>query len=234
MRGTVADDAFRRAVVGWDIRNWSRALAFWQRHIDRHHPRRALAIGEREGGLSLWLAFQGIQVVCTDLDGSLEVARRAHHRFDVGHLVTYEAVDATSIPFPSESFDLVIFKSVLGALQTKERQAEAIREMHRVLRPGGNLLFAENLVGTRLHRWLRSRFVRWGHRWRYLHLERDRDLFSAFEQVRLETWGVFGLLGRDEAQRDRLGRIDTKVSPLVPETWRYILFGACRKARLRP
>jgi SAM-dependent methyltransferase len=229
MSSTSMDEAFERAVVGWDIRNWSHALPFWQRYIDRHHPRRALAIGEREGGLSLWLASQDIEVVCTDLDGSLEAARRSHEQFGVGQLVTYEAVDVTAIPHPEQSFDLVMFKSVIGALQTKERQFQAINEMHRVLRPGGILLFAENLVGTRFHRWLRSRFVRWGQRWRYLHLEQDLDLFADFDEVEFETWGVCGLLGRDEAQRDRLGRIDDWVSPRVPRAWRYIVFGACRK-----
>ncbi len=229
MSGKSADDAFERTVVGWDVRNWSRALPFWQRHIDRHEPRRALAIGERDGGLSLWLASQGIEVVCTDLDGTFEAARRTHEQFGVGQLITYGAVDATAIAHPARSFDLVIFKSVIGALQTKERQVEAINEMHRILRPGGILLFAENLVGTRLHRWLRSRFVRWGQRWRYLDLERDRDLFAAFDEVELETWGLAALLGRDEAQRDRLGRVDAWLSPRVPSTWRYILFGACRK-----
>ena len=232
MRGTSANDARVRAVIGWDVRNWSRALAFWQRHIDIHQPRHALAIGERGGGLSLWLASQGVEVVCTDLDDSLEPARDLHERFGVSELVTYEEQDATAIAHPDGSFDLVIFKSVIGALRTKERQMQAIREMHRVLKPGGLLLFAENLVGSWMHTRLRSRFVAWEPGWRYIHLDHDRDLFGVFDEVEVETWGVFGLLGRSEGQRDLLGRIDSLVTPRVPSAWRYIVFAACLKRDL--
>ena len=229
MGATPSDDALIRAAIGWDVRNWSRALAFWQRHLDGSHARRALALGERGGGLSLWLASQGIEVVCTDLEASLDPARDLHERFGVRALVTYENQDATAIHHPDGSFDVVIFKSVIGALQTKERQLQAISEMHRVLAPGGLLLFAENLVGSRLHRRLRSRFVRWERSWRYIDTARDSDLFDAFDEIEFETWGVLGALGRSESQRDLLGRIDAWIVPHLPSRWRYIVFGACRK-----
>lgn len=125
--------------------------------------------------------------------------------------VAHENQDAIAIAHSDRSFDLVIFKSVIGALQTKERQMQAICEMHRVLTPGGVLLMAENLVGSRLHAILRSRFVPWEHRSRYIDLEDDGDLFALFDEVELETWGFFGLLGRTEAQRELLGRIDSLV-----------------------
>ena len=217
------------AIFEWDVRNWSHGLPLWQRHIDLHHPRRALALGERGGGLSLWLAMQGIEVVCSDLGVSFEAAQELHRRFGVGDRISYEEQDATAIGHPDGTFDLVVFKSVIGALQSKARQSTAIREMHRVLKPGGDLLFAENLVASRLHLSLRRRFVPWGREWRYVHLEDDRDLFEPFATVELETWGVVGLLGRTEGQRDLLGRLDSLLSSLVPARWRYILFGACRK-----
>jgi SAM-dependent methyltransferase len=229
MRGTSANDARIRAVIGWDVRNWARALPFWQRQIDLHRPRRALAIGERGGGLSLWLATQGIQVVCTDLGSSFERARELHERYGVSDLVTYEELDATAIARPDQSFDLVVFKSVIGALRTKERQEQAIGEMHRVLRPNGLLLFAENLVGSRLHAQMRSRFVPWEQAWRYIRLREVRELLAVFDTLELKTWGVVGLLGRTERQRDLLGRIDSLASPRVPPAWRYILFAACLK-----
>ena len=227
MRGRYADDALVAAAIGWDVRNWSRAIPLWQRQIDIRRPRNALAIGERGGGLSLWLASQGIEVVCSDLGVSFEGARALHARFGVSGLISYEDLDATAIAHPDEAFDLVIFKSVLGALRTKQRQEQALGEIYRVLRPGGVLLFAENLVGSSLHARLRSRFVPWEGGWRYLDMKNDANLFDAFDIVELETWGVFGLFGRTEAQRDLLGRIDTWVGPHVPVGWRYILFGAC-------
>jgi Methyltransferase domain len=129
-----ADSALLRAVMVWDVRNWARALPFWWPHLATSGAQTALAIGERGGGLSLWLATQGIHVLCTDLGVSFEPARRLHQRYGVSDLVTYAELDATSIHFPDATFDIVIFKSLLGALETKERQSRAISEMRRVLR----------------------------------------------------------------------------------------------------
>jgi len=47
---------------------------------------------------------------------------------------------ADDIPFPDESFDAVIGRSILHHL---DDPAKAIREMHRVLRPGGRLVLWE-------------------------------------------------------------------------------------------
>ncbi|MBK9513859.1 MAG: methyltransferase domain-containing protein [Flavobacteriales bacterium] len=138
-------------------------------------------------------------------------------------------IDATAIPKPDASFDVVIFKSMIGALSTKEKQAQAIREMHRVLKRGGVLLFAENLQGTRLHTWLRKRFVAWDHYWRYLDPVKDRDLFVPFARLDDHTTGLLANLGRSEGQRDVLARFDAVVSPLVPPTQRTIWFGVAVK-----
>ena len=240
MQRTPADEAERarppgddlaRSIIAWDVRNWSRAIPFWQRHLDAtsRQPRRALALGERGGGLSLWLARQGIPVVCTDLGVSFDSARALHQRHGVAHLVTYEDQDATDITYADGAFDIVIWKSMLGALRTRDRQERALENIHRVLAPGGSAMFAENLVGSALHQRLRARFVRWDSTWRYLDLTRDRTLFDAFDMVHLMTWGVFGTMGRSERQRHALGGLDSLISPLVPSAWRYIVFGIAQK-----
>lgn len=46
---------------------------------------------------------------------------------------------ATALPFAAETFDLVASFDVIYALPDRD-EAEAIREMHRVLRPGGHLV----------------------------------------------------------------------------------------------
>ena len=59
---------------------------------------------------------------------------------------------AEDLPFPDDSFDTVV--STL-ALCTVDDQPRALREMHRVLRPGGRLLFIEHVRSDspRLARW---------------------------------------------------------------------------------
>lgn len=224
-------------IFQWEVRSWSRALQLWQEHIPPDRPLRALGIGEREGGLSLWLASKDIDVVCTDLRTFPEATQALHQRHGVQLRITYAQADATALPFPEGSFDIVFFKSVIGALGSKGKQAQAIREMHRVLkpatadRPGGVLLFAENLHGSALHRWLRKRFVAWDHYWRYLDPIEDRDLFAPFAEVEDRTTGFIANLGRTEGQRDVLARFDALLAPMVPSRMRTIWYGVALKGR---
>jgi ubiquinone/menaquinone biosynthesis C-methylase UbiE len=120
----------------WEIRSWSRAYPLWHRTLQAMPPegRHALALGERDGGLSLMLAEHGFTTVCSDLNGPTEQARTLHRTFGWDEAITYEAIDATAIPKADASFDVVVFKSMIGALGSKEKQALAIREMHRVLK----------------------------------------------------------------------------------------------------
>lgn len=216
--------------IRWDISNWSRALPIWLEALAEGPMNDALALGEREGGLSLWLATQGVQVTCTDLNPLPPETFALHTRHGVRDHIRYAQVDATRIPYPDASFDVVVFKSMIGALGSKEAQTKAVAEMQRVLRPGGVLLFAENLAGTAMHGWLRKRYVSWEHYWRYLRWPADRDLFRTFARSRFESFGLFANLGRSEVQRGFLGRVDACLLPLLPRSWRYILVGACRKA----
>lgn len=219
-----------RDVLQWEVRSWSRALPLWKKHLPPKRPLKALGIGEREGGLSLWMAAQGVEVVCSDLRPFPPATKELHARYGLQHSITYAQADATALPFEDASFDVVFFKSVIGALGSKEKQAVALEEMHRVLKPGGVLLFAENLRGSALHRWLRKRFVPWEHYWRYLDQEEDKDLFRAFAQLDEDSTGLLANLGRSEAQRDLLARVDAVAQPLVPKGQRTIWYGAALKA----
>ena len=226
---TSFDEALLNDVLQWDVQTWRRALSLWQAVVNDLRPSEALAIGERGGGLSLWLARQDIAVLCTDVDGFGPNTRMLHVGYGVGDRIRYASEDATALTVADSSFGLVIFKSVLGALGTRERQAEAIREVHRVLKPGGALLFAENLVGTGFHAWLRRRFVRWESGWRYLRYPRDLELFDDFRSVETRTTGLLAALGRSEKQRGILARMDTILCPITPSSWHYVVYGACRK-----
>jgi len=218
------DDVFQ-----WDVLNWSKALPLWRQYLPLGPDLVALTVGEREGGLSLWLATHGVRVTCTDVVEFPPATRALHERHHVPELITYEQADATALRYPDDAFDIVMFKSVLGDLTTKPRQQRAVDEFRRVLRPRGLLMFAENLTATRLHHILRKRFVRWNANWRYLDLIKDQDLFESFASFDWRAHGFLGLLGRTERQRRFLGRIDGVLSKVVPPSSRYILVGVCRK-----
>jgi SAM-dependent methyltransferase len=225
--------ASRADIIEWDVENWSTALDYWQQHSSLTLSTcAALEIGSRHGGLSLLLALSGATVVCSDLNGPSDDAVRKHDRHGVSKLVSYERVDALHLPY-RDAFDLVVFKSVLGGIGhtgQRERQRQAVAEMYKALKPGGELWFAENLVGSPVHRVLRHRFVDWASRWRYISMGELVEFLEPFAAVSCRTFGVLGAFGRSERQRTILGRMDQLVvDALVPASWRYIVAGVARK-----
>lgn len=179
----------------------------------------------------MWLAARGHSVVCSDLGNSPADAKELAQRYQVSERIRYEDIDATCIPYES-TFDIVAFKSVLGGIGRGglERQRAAVASIYRALRPGGRLLFAENLTASPLHRLLRRRYIAWGSRWRYITVEEMQAFLEPFARVRLDTAGFFGTFGRSEEQRRALAVLDrVAVTALVPPTWRYIVYGVATK-----
>jgi len=227
------DTASPADFIEWDVRNWSAALDFWLAHTTQNISKcDALELGSRNGGLSLWMALQGARVVSSDVALPTETASRSHQARGVSHLIQYEAIDATRIPYTAK-FDVVLFKSMLGAVGKfggRAGQAQAIKEMHKALKPGGELFFAENLVGSPLHQFLRRKFVRWGTSWRYVSVAEMEEFLSPFTKVQYRTLGFAGAFGRSELQRNVLAVFDTKaLNYAIPERWRYIIVGVAKK-----
>lgn len=220
-------------VLKWDVGNWSAALDYWERYGGLgERPLECLEIGANEGGLSVWLASHGHTVVCSDLHDCERTARPLVERYGVLDRVRFEDIDATAIPYENR-FDIVLFKSVLGGVGHNgaiERQRAAVASMYRALRPGGRLLFAENLAGSGLHKALRSAFVAWGGAWRYVTREEMLDFLGDFSSVSSATTGVLGTFGRSEKQRQMLATIDrAALNKLTPPSWRYIMYGVATK-----
>ena len=219
-------------VMQWDIVNWSVTLPFWEAQVDWAHARRALELGGREGGLSLWLAHRGVDVVCSDLENVATTAAPSHRKFGVEDHVTYEDIDATQIPYENE-FDLIVFKSILGGIGrggNNAAQQAVIDQAFKALKPGGTLLFAENLIASPAHRFLRRRFVKWGDYWHYVSMPGMKNFLQAYTGVQVRTTGVLGTFGRSEGQRRVLGKVDQALlNRVVPAEWRYIAYGVARK-----
>lgn len=74
------------------------------------------------------------------------------------------AADVRSLPFPDDSFDAVFSGSTLDHFESAAEIAVALRELARVLRPGGSLILTLDNPGNPLI-WLRNgplaRVVRW-------------------------------------------------------------------------
>jgi ubiquinone/menaquinone biosynthesis C-methylase UbiE len=128
---------------------------------------RALELGSGTGFFLLNLMQAGVMADghVTDLSpGMVEVARR--NAAGLGFEVEGRVADAESIPYEDDSFDLVVGHAVLHHIPDVE---QALREVLRVLRPGGRFVFAGeptargDLVARRLSRltwWAATRVTR--------------------------------------------------------------------------
>jgi ubiquinone/menaquinone biosynthesis C-methylase UbiE len=103
------------------------------------HYGRMLEIGAGTGYFTLNLLRQGIVDEATAIDispGMLDVLQAT--AASLGLEVRTEPADAERLPFPDESFDLVLGHAVLHHVPNL---AAALAECARVLRPGGTLTF---------------------------------------------------------------------------------------------
>lgn len=224
------DESLLTEIIRWDVRNWSEPILYWNQRVDWSGVQQCLEIGGREGGLSLWMAKKGKHVVCSDVIDVQQAAKEHHQRYGVDSLIRYEYVDATNIPYENH-FDLVAFKSTLGAIVDKEAQRTAIHQIHKALKPGGLFLFAENLVASPLHMLARRRFAAWSSAWRYVTVSEMREFMAPFASVETRTTGVLGTFGRNEWQRRLLGGVDQALLKRVtPARWQYIVYGIAKKA----
>jgi SAM-dependent methyltransferase len=101
--------------------------------------RRILEVGCGAAQCSRWLAEQGAEPVATDLSGQqLTAARELNAR--TGLAVPLVLADAQRLPFADASFDLAC--SAYGAVPFVADSAGVMREVARVLRPGGQWVFS--------------------------------------------------------------------------------------------
>ena len=188
----------------WDVSTWKHALLYWDEVLAQESldDARALELGAGDGGITLYLAEKGLDVVCSDVNGPLQSAHDLIERSGFSERVSFEAVDATCIPFEDNSFKFVVFKSVLGGVGMAygyEGIQQTMREIHRVLKPEGLLLFAENQAGSLFHQQARRLFMPWGKTWLYPSLNQLESLLSHFDDSEIGTYGFFSCIKKDFA-----------------------------------
>jgi SAM-dependent methyltransferase len=111
-------------------------LKRWLADAPRGHVLKTDLFDEFTGdGLVPWLRESYDAV--SGIDISQTIVRQVGERcpgLEVRH------ADARDLPFASDRFDVVVSNSTLDHLPTREAIAVAVRELHRVVRPGGHLL----------------------------------------------------------------------------------------------
>ncbi len=161
MRAITSEDRLRReiehhrrlagrnaeAIWGWDspagrVRADRRASLFVTSGPIQSRAR-VLELGCGTGEFTRRVAPVGAHLVALDLSAELLAKARAK----VGAAARFVRGDAEALPFPDGTFDVVYGCSVLHHLDLEA----ALREVRRVLRPGGRLVFSEpNLLNPQV------------------------------------------------------------------------------------
>ncbi len=90
----------------------------------------------RAFGIDVWQAQDqsGNKPTATRLNASLE---------GVGDRVEVISADARSLPFPNNSFDVILSNLCLHNIHGKRKRLSALQEIARVLRPGGRVIISD-------------------------------------------------------------------------------------------
>jgi len=90
----------------------------------------------------------GIEPVAAMLDKARQVVAKVNHDFPVN----LQVGDARELPFADNSFDSVVACLVFCTIPQPEK---AVKEMYRVLKPGGKMVFYEHVASSRprIHAW---------------------------------------------------------------------------------
>jgi ubiquinone/menaquinone biosynthesis C-methylase UbiE len=134
------------------------SAAFLLPHLRADH--RVLDVGCGPGSITVDLAElvpQGSVVGIDAVASVLEQGRATATARRVSN-VTFEPADTYSLPYPEDSFDVVYAHQVL---QHVARPVEALREMRRVLRPGGLVAVRDSDYSTMIHAPHDARLDRW-------------------------------------------------------------------------
>lgn len=106
--------------------------------LDLQKDSKVLELGPGPGYFSLEVARHvpaGKLVLADVQQEMLDMAKQRLDKCGIAN-VEYKKANAASLPFDSETFDVVFLVAVLGEIPDKR---QCLREIHRVLRPGGLL-----------------------------------------------------------------------------------------------
>jgi ubiquinone biosynthesis O-methyltransferase len=149
---------------------------------------RILEVGCGEGELAISLQQRGAVVTAVDPSPEMLVAARQRARAEESNVVFLQA-RGEELPFATESYDLVVAKTVLCFVADGQPFVE---EMARVLRPGGRFVIGELnkwsswAAQRRIRAWLGSSL------WRTGRFRTAAELKAAARRAGLEVEAVRG------------------------------------------
>ncbi len=124
--------------LGLDIR-WRRKAVALLRDYD---PKTVLDVATGTGDLALEAAkLNAVRIYGVDISPAmLEHARQKIERYRLSHTITVEEGTAERLRFPDDTFDAVM---VAFGIRNFSNLQQGLREMFRVLRPGGAVMILE-------------------------------------------------------------------------------------------
>ena len=72
--------------------------------------------------------------------------------------VTFKKVSGENLPFPDDSFEVVISNGVINLIPDKK---SALMEVLRVLKPGGRLMMADQVASVSIQKDIKARLASW-------------------------------------------------------------------------
>jgi SAM-dependent methyltransferase len=133
-RPIATDDAY----LDWEASSAGTAWDYYQRFLPREGRLRILDVGAGPSGRTLHYAERrNALFICLDLDAELQRVASRNLTDELRERVVPVVGEAGCLPFPAGSLDVCLCENALEHFTASDH---AIRDMARVLRPGGLLL----------------------------------------------------------------------------------------------